>query len=1157
MPGAELVRLPDLLYNITAGSCPENGGGSRVDWEYKGVDDPAPGEFCPYCMSRVTPGEACPVCGLTKGSYTPAGHHLPPGTILMGRYLVGRVLGEGGFGITYMGRDLRLEMKVAIKEYFPSGRAARDAAVSMDVNNGTGGNDPGYEQGLNRFLYEARTMARMEKQPQIVMVRDFFEANNTAYIVMEYVEGTNFIELASQHGGKIPAAELFRLMEPLFTALSAMHRAGLIHRDISPDNLMLEQGSVRLLDFGCAHESSQGPEIMGVTLKQGYAPIEQYQSMGQGPWTDVYALSATIYFCLTGIVPPKSLDRLLSDRLAAPRDLGVDITPGQQRALLKGMEINPEKRFQSVDELHTGLYHPDDAYLLEKADPPAADAAVRDVSGAEDGGSAVLAEGGESQAAARGKDGAADTAGRRRPVPGRIMALAGALLCAAVLALFILGDWRSGPAPVTAAHAQEWTESRRDELFADALTVSTETELAFALADSTVTSVILDRPGDSVSCSEALIELDKPLLISEGTRLYISGAIILRENGVLWVAGDVADGGALIADGGALVAVDGSFIDAWVYLLSGNSLIQDGANLTDEPRLLSAGTSDAGVQSVSTFDELRAASEDAGLSAIVIEGSIELEGSLEIRVPVTVSEGAVLSSGTGERLNLLGAPLINHGSIDGGIRCGGEGSMLVNYGRIEDGSGLRIENAYEDGEAWTLLNFGEMRLTEHSALWCDFLNLGVLDVSSREDGAEQDVFGFDGHSLLNFGSVEVGEGASFYMGGDMRNIGSVSVAGNMDIVGRVVSRGEIEALPGGRLSNYGVLDMYDTSTLSIAFGGDFDTAGGIFLHRNYAEINGTVNGTAWYVDFTPIDGDVPQAHVATEAELLDAMGDGGVEAVVIDGELQLTQPLTVTKPLYVAGKLIMPAGAQITVDGTVFCVNGELVCDGVTVRNGAMTELLCTWRGTSGRASLTVTSGSWVYTRGGSLDVESAVLSGESMLLYDFGGGSPLRSLHLSDGSVAALTGVDMSVDALDIRAEGSRVIQLCDLETSGASVVEIGGGSICHQAGDLLLGEGAELTVAPEGVFRSEGGMLTIADGASVLNGGSFTAGGFADLRGVRVEGLLANSGTLYVSQPVRVSGLLSNQGLIRSNLDAGEAVAVEAGGTVEGDIDAEPWDQ
>ena len=155
-------------------------------------------EFCPYCMSRVEPGQSCPVCGLTKGAYTPSPHHLPLGTILAGRYLVGRALGEGGFGITYIGCDLRLEMKVAIKEYFPVDRVSRYATSDLSVISRVGTSSRDFELGLKRFLYEARTMARLEKQPQIVMVRDFFEANNTAYIVMEYVEGTNFIELAAK-----------------------------------------------------------------------------------------------------------------------------------------------------------------------------------------------------------------------------------------------------------------------------------------------------------------------------------------------------------------------------------------------------------------------------------------------------------------------------------------------------------------------------------------------------------------------------------------------------------------------------------------------------------------------------------------------------------------------------------------------------------------------------------------------------------------------------------------------------------------------------------------------------------------------------------------------------------------------------------------------
>ena len=312
--------------------------------------------FCIYCMDRVWPGQRCPKCGRLNSEYTEQINHLPPGLVLYGRYLLGRVLGEGGFGITYIGFDLKLEMKVAIKEYFPSDLVARCAADSLDVSVRIGPAQQEYEKGLRRFLQEARTLARMVKQPQIVMVHDFFEANGTAYIVMEYVEGTTFASLVRQ-SGPIPPEKLFPLIEPLFSALSAVHAAGLIHRDISPDNLMLENGDVRLLDFGCARRSAAGgTETMTVALKHGYAPVEQYQVKGQGPWTDVYALSATIYFCLTGRVPPQSLSRTLEDTLIPPRKLGVNISQGQEEALLRGMAVNPSRRWQSVEELRRGLY---------------------------------------------------------------------------------------------------------------------------------------------------------------------------------------------------------------------------------------------------------------------------------------------------------------------------------------------------------------------------------------------------------------------------------------------------------------------------------------------------------------------------------------------------------------------------------------------------------------------------------------------------------------------------------------------------------------------------------------------------------------------------------------------------------------------------------
>lgn len=324
----------------------------RVEREGDGMNQ----AYCPYCMTPVKPGEPCPGCGLTEGSYHAQPHHLPPGTMLSDRYLLGRVLGEGGFGITYIGCDTRLELRVAVKEYFPGNHVTRNCAVSPAVTCFNGVAGQGFEKGRERFIREARTMARMDKTPQIVAVRDFFQENDTAYIVMEYVDGTTFKELVSQRGGGLSAKELLPMLQPLFGALSSMHNQGLIHRDISPDNLMLENGMVRLLDFGCARESEKGNETMTIVLKQGYSPVEQYQHKGQGPWTDVYSLAATMYYCLTGKTPPQALDRICDDELVPPRKLGVDLTREQELALLYGMGLQPTRRFRSVQEFYAALY---------------------------------------------------------------------------------------------------------------------------------------------------------------------------------------------------------------------------------------------------------------------------------------------------------------------------------------------------------------------------------------------------------------------------------------------------------------------------------------------------------------------------------------------------------------------------------------------------------------------------------------------------------------------------------------------------------------------------------------------------------------------------------------------------------------------------------
>jgi serine/threonine protein kinase len=210
-----------------------------------------------------------------------------------------------------------------------------------------------------RFVNEAKSLARFRKLPGIVAVNDFFQENGTAYIVMEYVEGKTVKDYLAEMGGRLPAAQVFEMLKPVMDSLSKVHNAGIIHRDISPDNIMLDtDGSMKLLDFGAAREfANSGDESMSVMLKHGFAPEEQYRSRGvQGPWTDVYALCATMYKCMTGITPLESNERRISDDVKPPSELGIVIDPAQEAVLMKGMAVLQEDRWQSVSELYGALY---------------------------------------------------------------------------------------------------------------------------------------------------------------------------------------------------------------------------------------------------------------------------------------------------------------------------------------------------------------------------------------------------------------------------------------------------------------------------------------------------------------------------------------------------------------------------------------------------------------------------------------------------------------------------------------------------------------------------------------------------------------------------------------------------------------------------------
>lgn len=331
-----------------------------------------PNKLCMGCMREIAePASPCPYCGFQISRYQAPKNSLPLYEIVNGKYLVGKVLGIGGFGITYIGWDFYQSKRVCIKEYFPRAIAVRNPnaqnyteqiSVSIQYSMNTFTQNPqmakhAYKEGLKNYIKEAENLSRFYLMPGIVSVRDFFYGNNTAYIVMEYIDGIDMKRYTKAKGGKLKAGEVFEILRDCFKALDKVHQANIIHRDISPDNIMLTRDlKAKLIDFGAAKnfENSMNAPIL---LKQGYAPIEQYERNGnQGPWTDVYSMCASIYYMLTGIRIPMAKERQNNDTVKMLRTMGILISEKQDCAIHKGLRIEPSERYQTIAELYQDLY---------------------------------------------------------------------------------------------------------------------------------------------------------------------------------------------------------------------------------------------------------------------------------------------------------------------------------------------------------------------------------------------------------------------------------------------------------------------------------------------------------------------------------------------------------------------------------------------------------------------------------------------------------------------------------------------------------------------------------------------------------------------------------------------------------------------------------
>ncbi|MBQ7677048.1 MAG: protein kinase [Lachnospiraceae bacterium] len=327
--------------------------------------------YCPHCTRKITPGSGnCPYCGGDPNVENEASA-LSVGTMLNRRYYIGKALRKGGFGITYVGCDTRLNKKIAVKEYFPSAVASRDSSGTQYVTLTGEKSEELFEKEKKKFVTEAYTLAEFANEHSIVSVTDILEENDTVYLVMEFIEGDD-LDRYIKKSGKMSFKKAFEMMGPIILSLRSVHKRGLIHRDITPANVKIQPDNTAiLLDFGAAREfeGSENTEL-SVILKPGYAPPEQYQSKGeQGPWTDVYGICATMYKMITGKTPVNSIDRMLNDILKKPSELGCEITPQEEAALFHGLAVAKAARIASMQALYDEML----AATQGKAAPPAAD----------------------------------------------------------------------------------------------------------------------------------------------------------------------------------------------------------------------------------------------------------------------------------------------------------------------------------------------------------------------------------------------------------------------------------------------------------------------------------------------------------------------------------------------------------------------------------------------------------------------------------------------------------------------------------------------------------------------------------------------------------------------------------------------------------------
>lgn len=317
------------------------------------------GKICPNCFKNISSASICPNCHydlINVKKYTGV---LPEFTLLNNKYLIGRVLGRGGFGITYIALDTSRNTICAIKEYMPSEYSKRSGnTTNIEPFPDTKSRNV-FSHGRDKFVEEARTLQKLRNNPIVVDILDFFPQNNTAYLVMEYLDGLDLRKRSKMSGGKLDVKFADQIFLTVASALMDIHRRNILHRDLSPENIIVTSNNrIKLIDFGAARNYvSLQNKGMSILLKPGFAPPEQYNTKGnQGPWSDVYSLCATYYSLVSGKQLVDALYRYRGTSQPSLKSLGCDVSQKVSDVIEKGLELDYKKRYKDFKELLDDLY---------------------------------------------------------------------------------------------------------------------------------------------------------------------------------------------------------------------------------------------------------------------------------------------------------------------------------------------------------------------------------------------------------------------------------------------------------------------------------------------------------------------------------------------------------------------------------------------------------------------------------------------------------------------------------------------------------------------------------------------------------------------------------------------------------------------------------